>query len=120
MPYIACSQTRTGDTLTSSHHVAKHATKLYKQLEGSEEEESMAASDSDSDEDDLDMDQEFTESKGPILAGVEIPQPVFFCSIEADSIMTQTALDKALICLQREDPSFTVNYYMPEPVYGAT
>ena len=55
------------------------------------------------------MDQEFTESDGPILAGVEIPEPVFFCSIESDSIMTQTALDKALICLQREDPSFKVN-----------
>ena len=48
------------------------------------------------------------ECDGPILAGVEIPEPVFFCSIESDSIMTQTALDKALICLQREDPSFKV------------
>ena len=57
------------------------------------------------------MDQEFTESEGPILAGVEVPDPVFFCSIESESITTQTALDKALVSLQREDPSFKVNFH---------
>ena len=63
---------------------------------------------SDNDDDEFDWEQEFTESEGPILAGVEVPAPVFFCSIEAESTMTQTALDKALVVLQREDPSFKV------------
>ena len=59
-------------------------------------------------DDEFEWEQEFTESEGPILAGVEVPAPVFFCSIEAESTMTQTALDKALVVLQREDPSFKV------------
>ena len=106
--FYSLAQTRTGDTLTSSHQAAKKATKHYRALAGLEEkEETLESSESDTD-DDLNMDQDFTESEGPILAGVEIPEPVFFCSIESDSIMTQTALDKALICLQREDPSFKV------------
>ncbi|XP_076268400.1 mitochondrial ribosome recycling factor 2 isoform X2 [Rhynchophorus ferrugineus] len=40
----------------------------------------------------------------------KVPEPVFFCSIEPPSMATQTALDKALLELQREDPSLRVTY----------
>ncbi|XP_077203519.1 ribosome-releasing factor 2, mitochondrial isoform X2 [Paroedura picta] len=43
-----------------------------------------------------------------LLAGVEIPEPVFFCTIEPPSMATQPDLDHALACLQREDPSLKV------------
>ena len=65
----------------------------------------------------------------PILAGVEIPDPVFFCSIETTSLvctfvsaesnitlrnsyfqMYQKRLEQALEMLQREDPSLKVKY----------
>ncbi|KAM5329883.1 ribosome-releasing factor 2, mitochondrial isoform 2-T6 [Glossophaga mutica] len=42
------------------------------------------------------------------LAGVEIPEPVFFCTIEPPSVAKQPDLDHALKCLQREDPSLKV------------
>ncbi|KAK9875490.1 hypothetical protein WA026_007880 [Henosepilachna vigintioctopunctata] len=41
---------------------------------------------------------------------VQIPEPVFFCSIEPHSAAYQTALDNALIELQREDPSLSVTH----------
>ncbi|XP_006823391.1 ribosome-releasing factor 2, mitochondrial-like [Saccoglossus kowalevskii] len=41
----------------------------------------------------------------PVLAGLEVPEPVFFCTIEAPSISQQKELDNALLCLMREDPS---------------
>lgn len=44
----------------------------------------------------------------PVLAGVEVPSPVFFCSIEPPSMSHQKALDHALECLQKEDPSLKV------------
>lgn len=43
----------------------------------------------------------------PVLAGLEIPSPVFFCSVEAPSVSSQKDLDYALECLQREDPSLS-------------
>ncbi|KAM4875869.1 ribosome-releasing factor 2, mitochondrial isoform 1-T2 [Thomomys bottae] len=43
-----------------------------------------------------------------LLAGVEIPEPVFFCTIEPPSMAKQPELDHALKCLQREDPSLKV------------
>lgn len=39
-----------------------------------------------------------------------IPEPVFFCSIEPPSIGFQSALDHALVELQREDPSLRVTH----------
>ena len=42
------------------------------------------------------------------LPGVEVPDPVFFCSIEPPSMSFQRALDRALANLAREDPSFRV------------
>lgn len=44
----------------------------------------------------------------PVLAGVQIPEPVFFCSIEPSSLMHQKPLEQALEMLQREDPSLKV------------
>ncbi|OQR85247.1 elongation factor G [Achlya hypogyna] len=43
-----------------------------------------------------------------LLPGVEIPAPVFTCSIESDTLSRQKELDEALMHLQREDPSFVV------------
>ena len=47
--------------------------------------------------------------KQPVyLQGINPPEPVFMCSVEASSVATQTALDAALQAVQREDPSFRV------------
>ncbi|XP_026573788.1 ribosome-releasing factor 2, mitochondrial isoform X1 [Pseudonaja textilis] len=43
-----------------------------------------------------------------LLAGIEVPEPVFFCTIEPPSMAKQPDLEHALICLQREDPSLKV------------
>ncbi|KAJ0057176.1 hypothetical protein NL108_002112, partial [Boleophthalmus pectinirostris] len=43
-----------------------------------------------------------------ILSGVEVPDPVFFCTIEPPSMAKQGDLENALCCLQREDPSLKV------------
>ncbi|TSP36068.1 Ribosome-releasing factor 2, mitochondrial [Bagarius yarrelli] len=43
-----------------------------------------------------------------LLAGVEVPEPVFFCTIEPPSMAKQADLEHALNCLQREDPSLKV------------
>ncbi|XP_020145689.2 ribosome-releasing factor 2, mitochondrial isoform X1 [Microcebus murinus] len=48
------------------------------------------------------------EAERILLAGVEIPEPVFFCTIEPPSLAKQPDLDHALKCLQREDPSLKV------------
>ncbi|XP_014123431.1 ribosome-releasing factor 2, mitochondrial isoform X2 [Zonotrichia albicollis] len=52
-----------------------------------------------------------------LLAGVEVPEPVFFCTIEPPSMARQQDLDNALSCLQREDPSLKVK---PDPDTGQT
>nr|XP_012217751.1 PREDICTED: ribosome-releasing factor 2, mitochondrial [Linepithema humile]XP_012217752.1 PREDICTED: ribosome-releasing factor 2, mitochondrial [Linepithema humile]XP_012217753.1 PREDICTED: ribosome-releasing factor 2, mitochondrial [Linepithema humile]XP_012217754.1 PREDICTED: ribosome-releasing factor 2, mitochondrial [Linepithema humile] len=41
-------------------------------------------------------------------SGVNLPDPVFFCSIEPPSLSAQSALETALQELQREDPSLRV------------
>ncbi|CAH6787555.1 Gfm2 [Phodopus roborovskii] len=48
------------------------------------------------------------EAESLLLAGVEIPDPVFFCTIEPPSMAKQPDLDHALERLQREDPSLKV------------
>ncbi|XP_067107103.1 ribosome-releasing factor 2, mitochondrial [Osmerus mordax] len=48
------------------------------------------------------------EQSSLVLAGVEVPDPVFFCSIEPPTMSKQTDLENALTCLQREDPSLKV------------
>ncbi|NXK39841.1 RRF2M factor, partial [Piprites chloris] len=52
-----------------------------------------------------------------LLAGVEVPDPVFFCTIEPPSMAKQQDLDNALSCLQREDPSLKVKI---DPETGQT
>jgi elongation factor G len=86
-------QTVTGDTITASHRCALAASKSYHQ--------SIESSISHQD-DDL--------SVPLVLAGMIIPEPVFFCSIEPPSLAFQKALDNALECLVREDPSLRVKY----------
>uniref|UniRef100_A0A2I3GCP8 Ribosome-releasing factor 2, mitochondrial n=1 Tax=Nomascus leucogenys TaxID=61853 RepID=A0A2I3GCP8_NOMLE len=49
-----------------------------------------------------------SEAERLLLAGVEIPEPVFFCTIEPPSVSKQPDLEHALKCLQREDPSLKV------------
>ncbi|XP_059772557.1 ribosome-releasing factor 2, mitochondrial isoform X3 [Balaenoptera ricei] len=49
-----------------------------------------------------------SEAERLLLAGVEIPEPVFFCTIEPPSMAKQPDLNHALKCLQREDPSLKV------------
>ncbi|KAM3599879.1 uncharacterized protein V6R79_013261 [Siganus canaliculatus] len=43
-----------------------------------------------------------------VLSGVEVPDPVFFCTIEPPTMAKQADLENALNCLQREDPSLKV------------
>ncbi|XP_010754176.2 ribosome-releasing factor 2, mitochondrial [Larimichthys crocea] len=43
-----------------------------------------------------------------VLSGVEVPDPVFFCTIEPPTMAKQADLENALTCLQREDPSLKV------------
>uniref|UniRef100_A0A8D3AG04 Elongation factor G2 n=1 Tax=Scophthalmus maximus TaxID=52904 RepID=A0A8D3AG04_SCOMX len=43
-----------------------------------------------------------------LLSGVEVPDPVFFCTIEPPTMAKQADLENALNCLQREDPSLKV------------
>lgn len=42
------------------------------------------------------------------LRGIDLPEPVFTCSIEAESAADADALDEALVCVTREDPSVHV------------
>ncbi|KAK8383669.1 hypothetical protein O3P69_015843 [Scylla paramamosain] len=74
--------TNTGDTLVASQAVASAAKKK------------LAAT----------GDEDTT----PTLLGVEVPDPVFFCSVEAPSTSQQKALEMALVQLEREDPSLHV------------
>ncbi|XP_049593277.1 ribosome-releasing factor 2, mitochondrial [Syngnathus scovelli] len=45
---------------------------------------------------------------GVVLSGVEVPDPVFFCTIEPPTMAKQADLENALNNLQREDPSLKV------------
>lgn len=42
------------------------------------------------------------------IPSIQVPQPVFFCSIEPPTLSAQKVLDDALQCLTREDPSLKV------------
>ncbi|NXT77243.1 RRF2M factor, partial [Zapornia atra] len=85
---VGLKQSATGDTIVSSKASAVAAARRA----GRDAREKKSTSD--------------TESL--LLAGVEIPDPVFFCTIESPSIAKQEDLDNALSCLQREDPSLKV------------
>ncbi|NXJ85520.1 RRF2M factor, partial [Trogon melanurus] len=85
---VGLKQSATGDTIVSSKASAVAAARRAGRDAGREK----SASDVES----------------LLLAGVEIPDPVFFCTIEPPSMAKQQDLDNALSCLQREDPSLKV------------
>ncbi|KAJ7412448.1 Ribosome-releasing factor 2, mitochondrial [Pitangus sulphuratus] len=86
---VGLKQSATGDTIVSSKASAVAAARRAGRDAG---EKKRSTSDVDS----------------LLLAGVEIPDPVFFCTIEPPSMAKQQDLDNALSCLQREDPSLKV------------
>ncbi|OQR78730.1 ribosome-releasing factor 2 [Tropilaelaps mercedesae] len=49
--------------------------------------------------------------KSALLFGIQSPEPVFQCRIEAPSLGQQNQLETALACLQREDPSLVVTQH---------
>ncbi|XP_045141158.1 ribosome-releasing factor 2, mitochondrial [Echinops telfairi] len=86
---VGCKHTATGDTIVSSKSSALAAAHRAKQ--GGAE-----------------PPRHNQEAQRLLLAGVEVPEPVFFCTIEPPSVAKQPDLDHALKCLQREDPSLKV------------
>uniref|UniRef100_A0A3P8XAH7 Elongation factor G2 n=1 Tax=Esox lucius TaxID=8010 RepID=A0A3P8XAH7_ESOLU len=84
---VGLKQTATGDTIVSSKASAAAASRR------AHEEGDRKAS---------------GEQVSLVLAGVEVPEPVFFCSIEPPTMAKQADLENALTCLQREDPSLKV------------
>lgn len=85
---VGLKHTVTGDTIVSSKSSALAAARRAKR-EG-------------------EKDRKNGEVETLLLAGVEVPEPVFFCTIEPPSVAKQPDLDHALKCLQREDPSLKV------------
>ncbi|XP_069483584.1 ribosome-releasing factor 2, mitochondrial isoform X2 [Ambystoma mexicanum] len=86
---VGLKQTATGDTLASSKSAAVAAARRAGREAGKKPGESKT-------------------SESLILAGVEIPEPVFFCTIEPPSMARQPDLECALRCLTLEDPSLKV------------
>ncbi|TNM92225.1 hypothetical protein fugu_019237 [Takifugu bimaculatus] len=85
---VGLKQTITGDTIVSSKASAAAAAR-------------RASSDS--------VARKKTEEQTTVvLSGVEVPDPVFFCTIEPPTMAKQADLENALKCLQREDPSLKV------------
>ncbi|XP_070089491.1 ribosome-releasing factor 2, mitochondrial isoform X1 [Equus przewalskii] len=108
--HLVCLQTATGDTIVSSKSSALAAARRAER-EGEKKH------------------RRNSEAERLLLAGVEIPEPVFFCTIEPPSMAKQPDLDHALKCLHREDPSlkvrldpdtgqFSVKGYILEPAKG--
>ncbi|XP_016938155.4 ribosome-releasing factor 2, mitochondrial isoform X1 [Drosophila suzukii] len=89
--------TVTGDLLTSSQTALKNAQKRLKQSLG-------AAANKDEEDDEME------ESDELFAIDPQIPDAVYFCSIEPPSVSSQTAMEQALRQLQREDPSLRVSY----------
>uniref|UniRef100_A0A3P9JLZ7 Ribosome-releasing factor 2, mitochondrial n=2 Tax=Oryzias latipes TaxID=8090 RepID=A0A3P9JLZ7_ORYLA len=83
---VGLKQTVTGDTIVSSKASAAAAARRAQNHSGTGKGEHPSI----------------------ILSGVEVPEPVFFCTIEPPSTAKQPDLENALSCLQREDPSLKV------------
>ncbi|XP_046401841.1 ribosome-releasing factor 2, mitochondrial [Ischnura elegans] len=81
-------ETVTGDMITSSASMANEAKSYLMQVFG--------------------MDEEAVELE--FGRGANVPDPVFFCSVEPASQAYQNALDRALSELVREDPSLRVSH----------
>ncbi|KAF8786092.1 Ribosome-releasing factor 2 like protein [Argiope bruennichi] len=52
----------------------------------------------------------FSEQSDVLGPLIQVPDPVFFCTIEPPSVGFQKRLEFALQCLQREDPTFQVEF----------
>ncbi|KAM3874024.1 ribosome-releasing factor 2, mitochondrial [Diretmus argenteus] len=85
---VGLKQTVTGDTIVSSKASAAAAARRAQNDGGNGKKRGENAS--------------------LVLSGVEVPEPVFFCSIEPPTMAKQADLENALNCLQREDPSLKV------------
>ncbi|KAF7662189.1 hypothetical protein LDENG_00243570 [Lucifuga dentata] len=85
---VGLKQTVTGDTIVSS--------------------KSSAAAAAQRAQSDCGTGKKRGEHASMILSGVEVPDPVFFCTIEPPTMAKQADLENALNCLQREDPSLKV------------
>ncbi|XP_075037923.1 ribosome-releasing factor 2, mitochondrial isoform X2 [Mixophyes fleayi] len=85
---VGLKETATGDTIVSSKAAASAAARRAGRA------------------DEKNKDRKLQENL--VLAGVEIPEPVFFCTIEPPSVAKQPDLENALKCLQLEDPSLKV------------
>ncbi|KAL8564510.1 hypothetical protein ACOMHN_003268 [Nucella lapillus] len=97
-------QTYTGDTLTTSQTTAKRALQAWQR----DQKNQASKGQSDSMEQENAEEPEEEEPVLPILAGMNVPVPVFFCSIEPPSMAYQKSLENALERLQKEDPSLKV------------
>ncbi|KAM8960832.1 ribosome-releasing factor 2, mitochondrial [Pelodytes ibericus] len=86
---VGLKQTATGDTIVSSKASAAAAARRAER-------------------DGIGKSKDHKTQNNLVLAGVEIPEPVFFCTIEPPSVARQPDLENALRCLQREDPSLKV------------
>lgn len=82
---VGLKQTVTGDTIVSSKASAAAAARRARDGGGA-----------------------VAEYASVVLSGVEVPEPVFFCTIEPPTMAKQADLENALQCLQREDPSLKV------------
>uniref|UniRef100_A0A3P8VZ93 Ribosome-releasing factor 2, mitochondrial n=1 Tax=Cynoglossus semilaevis TaxID=244447 RepID=A0A3P8VZ93_CYNSE len=85
---VGLKQTVTGDTIVSSKASAAAAARRAQTEAGGL--------------------KKLKEQRDVILSGVEVPEPVFFCTIEPPTMAKQADLENALHCLQREDPSLKV------------
>ncbi|XP_072166611.1 ribosome-releasing factor 2, mitochondrial-like [Diadema setosum] len=100
---VGLKQTVTGDTLVASKASYNTARKsLRQQHQESQSKERVGRDDGGEDG------EENETSCLPLLEAVNIPDPVFFCTIEPPSQAYQADLEAALECLQREDPSLQV------------
>ncbi|KAK7103734.1 hypothetical protein V1264_018578 [Littorina saxatilis] len=96
-------QTLTGDTLTSSQSAAKAAAKAWRRQQ-EQQQKTQQHQKGEQEE----GGEEDAEEVSPVLAAMNVPAPVFFCSIEPPSMAYQKNLEHALECLQKEDPSLKV------------
>ena len=104
-------QTITGDTIVTSRQVAGAAKREFLKSSPVQSTPSVATHDNDHDhghghEEESD---DHHQVEVPVLAGLAVPDPVFFCSIEPPSMSFQKKLDHALECLTKEDPSLRVH-----------
>ncbi|XP_012726795.2 ribosome-releasing factor 2, mitochondrial [Fundulus heteroclitus] len=85
---VGLKQTVTGDTIVSSRASAAAAARRAQNDSGTGKKRG--------------------EHADIVLSGVEVPNPVFFCTVEPPTMAKQADLENALKCLQREDPSLKV------------